>query len=215
MGVSVDQARTLARGLGAERVYVVPADVASGLLVDGRPLLCAPPVRCLDMRRAAPPLHAEGVSLYVDVSVCGPLGCPAVRLGADVAIALLGDVGVVGVARSIDPVILSALASATITDEDVLLRAQARLAMWHRSSDVAHVVAAYLACHPRVRAVAYPGLPMSEDHQVATTSLVSGFGPYVDYETGSEAEGLCWHRIDASGQEEISLVERLERELAC
>ena len=75
-----------------------------------------------------------------------------------------------------------------------------------------HVAASYLACHPRVRAVAYPGLSTSEDHQVAATSLVSGFGPYVDYATS--AEGMCWHRIDASGQEGIPLVERLERELA-
>ena len=66
-------------------------------------------------------------------------------------------------------------------------------------------------CHPRVRAVAYPGLPTSEDHQVAATSLVSGFGPYVDYATGTEE--MCWHRIDASGHEGVPLVERLEREL--
>lgn len=212
MEESADQACVLARGLGAKRVYVVPADVAADLLVDRRPLLCAPPVRCLDIRRAALPLHAEGVSLCVDVSVCGPLGCPAVRLGADVAVSLLGDVGVVGVARGVDSALLATLASAAVADEEVLLLAQARLAVWHRSSDAAHVAASYLVCHSRVRAVAYPGLSTSEDHQVAATSLVSGFGPYVDYATS--AEGMCWHRIDASGQEGIPLVERLERELA-
>lgn len=212
MDEDANQARTLARGLGAERVYVVPSDVAVGLLADGRPLLCAPPVRCLDIRRAAPPLRAEGVTLCVDVSACGPLGCPAVRLGADVAVSLLGDVGVVGVARGVDPVLLAALASAAVSDEEILRRARARLAAWHRSSDAAQVVAAYLACHPRVRAVAYPGLRTSEDHQVAATSLVSGFGPYVDYAT--DAEESRWHRVDASGHGGMLLVEELERELA-
>lgn len=211
MGESADQARVMARGLGAARVYIVPFDVAADLLVDSKPLLCASPVRCLDIRRAALPLHAEGASLCVDVSVCGPLGCPAVRLGADVAVSLLGDVGIVGVSRDADPALVSALVSAVVADEEVLPRAQARLAAWHRASDAAQVAAAYLACHPRVRAVAYPGLPTSEDHQVAATSLVSGFGPYVDYATGTEE--MCWHRIDASGHEGVPLVERLEREL--
>lgn len=74
MGESADQARVMARGLGAARVYIVPFDVAADLLVDSKPLLCASPVRCLDIRQAALPLHAEGVSLCVDVSVCGPSG---------------------------------------------------------------------------------------------------------------------------------------------
>ena len=216
MGESDEWLRTLVRGLGAARVFVVPRDVVGGLLVSSTGLLSAPPVTCLDIRTASREAHDAGNSLCVDVSACGPFGCPAVRLGADVAVSLLDDIAAVGVARDVDDELVASLASLAAESNDdaekSLSLARARLDEWHRSSDAAQVVAAYLSCHPRVEKVSYPGLVASVDHRVAASTLVSGFGPYVDYVDVSE-DGR-WQRVDARGWDGITLVEQLENQLA-
>lgn len=212
MGEGDDRLRTLVRGLGAARVFVVSRDAVIGLLDSSTGLLSAPPVTCLDIRTAAREAHDAGRSLCVDVSACGPLGCPAVRLGADVAVSLLDDIAVVGVARGVDAELVASLAVEPSDDVEMACsRARARLDEWHRSSDAARVVAAYLSCHPRVEKVFYPGLVASTDHRVAASTLVSGFGPFVDYVDVS-GDG-CWQRVDANGQDGIALVEQLERQL--
>ena len=213
MGEGDERLRTLARGLGASRVFVVPRDAVDGLLDSSTGLLSAPPVTCLDVRAAGREAHDAGRALCVDASACGPLGCPAVRLGADVAVSLLDDIAVVGVARGSDDELVASLAAESCDDvEKALSRARVRLDEWHRSSDAAQVVAAYLSCHPRVEKVAYPGLVASADHRVAASTLVSGFGPYVDLMVVS-GDGR-WQRVDARGQDGIALVEQLERRLA-
>ena len=216
MGEVDDRLRTLARGLGAARVRVVPCDAVVGLLDSSRGLLSASPVTCLDIRTAAREAHDAGRSLCVDVSACGPLGCPAVRLGADVAVSLLDDIAAVGVARGVDDELVASLAAEAAESCDDAEKApslaRARLDGWHRSSDAAQVVAAYLSCHPRVEKVSYPGLVTSADHRVAASTLVSGFGLYVDYVDVS-GDGR-WQRVDARGWDGITLVEQLENQLA-
>ena len=213
MGEGDDRLRTLARGLGAARVLVVPRDAVIGLLDSSTGLLSASPVTCLDIRTAAREAHDAGNSLCVDVSACGPFGCPAVRLGADVAVSLLDDIAAVGVARGVDAELVASLAAEPSDDvEKAPSLARARLDGWHRSSDAAQVVVAYLSCHPRVEKVSYPGLVTSADHRVAASTLVSGFGPYVDYVDVS-GDGR-WQRVDARGWDGITLVEQLENQLA-
>ena len=51
-----------------------------------------------------------------------------------------------------------------------------------RHVDHARVIAEYLAAHPQIPHVDYPGLPVHPDHEVATRMLVRGFGPAVDFE---------------------------------
>jgi hypothetical protein len=199
--------------MGAARVFVVPRDAVGGLLDSSTGLLSAPPVTCLDIREAAREAHDAGRSLCVDVSACGPFGCPAVRLGADVAVSLLDDMAVVGVARGVADELVASLAAESCDDvEKTLSLARATLGEWHRSSDAAQVVAAYLGCHPRVEKVAYPGLATSADHRLAASTLVSGFGPLVDY-VDVVGDGR-WQRVNASGQDGIDLVEQLEHRLA-
>lgn len=64
---------------------------------------------------------------------------------------------------------------------------------WRRVSDTAQVVASYLACHPAVEAVRYPGLTGDAAYHEASCTLRGGFGPLVDVLLASGA----WMRYDA------------------
>jgi len=79
----------------------------------------------------------------------------------------------------------------------------------HAASDAAQVVAAYLACHPRVEAVRYPGLKADPSFARATSQLVGGFGPYVDY-TWKESPGE-WHRFTATDEDVRAQIINFER----
>lgn len=56
-------------------------------------------------------------------------------------------------------------------------------ARWRTSSDVAQVVASYLARHPSVAEVRYPGLREDALFARASCTLEGGFGPIVTYRT--------------------------------
>lgn len=67
----------------------------------------------------------------------------------------------------------------------------------HASCDVAQVVASFLACHPLVSRVAYPGLSSDPSQPVAASVLHGGFGRVVDFlpaaaATPSEAVLDAW-----------------------
>ena len=64
---------------------------------------------------------------------------------------------------------------------------------WRVCSDAAQVVASYLACHPRVARVRYPGLRGDALYGRASCELVGGFGPIVCYEDIETGE---WHHLD-------------------
>ena len=51
-----------------------------------------------------------------------------------------------------------------------------------RQSDHARAIAEYLAAHPDVPSVGYPGLASHPDHDIAARTLQHGFGPAVDFE---------------------------------
>lgn len=50
-----------------------------------------------------------------------------------------------------------------------------------RHSDHAHAIAEYLACHPQVGHVFYPGLKSHPDRALAPNVLLHGFGPAIDF----------------------------------
>lgn len=77
---------------------------------------------------------------------------------------------------------------------------------WRVLSDAAQVVANYLACHPRVEAVRYPGLKADPDFPHAANALVGGFGPYVRYRVAGE-----WHLWEADERNPRDQVMDLER----
>ena len=84
---------------------------------------------------------------------------------------------------------------------------------WRARSDVAQAVACYLACHPRVAAVRYPGLTSDPDYQRASSTLHCGFGPWVDVcLAGGEKPG--WFRLDVTDADAPAWVCRLEELLA-
>ena len=84
---------------------------------------------------------------------------------------------------------------------------------WRACSDVAQAVACYLACHPRVAAVRYPGLTSDPDYQRASSTLRCGFGPWVDVRlAGGEKPG--WLRLDVTDADAPAWVCRLEELLA-
>lgn len=84
---------------------------------------------------------------------------------------------------------------------------------WRARSDAAQVVACYLACHPRVAAVRYPGLTSDPDYQRASSTLRCGFGPWVDVRL-ADGEKDAWLRLDVADGNAPAWVMRLEELLA-
>lgn len=80
---------------------------------------------------------------------------------------------------------------------------------WRALSDAAQVVANYLACHPRVEAVCYPGLKTDPDFPRAASKLVGGFGPYVAFRlTGAPAGEWCrWEADERDAREQVMELE--------
>lgn len=80
---------------------------------------------------------------------------------------------------------------------------------WRALSDAAQVVANYLACHPRVEAVRYPGLKTDPDFVRAASKLVGGFGPYVAFRlTGAPAgEWRRWEADERDAREQVMELE--------
>ena len=76
---------------------------------------------------------------------------------------------------------------------------------WRVLSDAAQVGANYLACHPRVEAVRYPGLKADPDFPRAANELVGGFGPYVAYR--SVGGGRLWEADDRDAREQVMELE--------
>ena len=80
---------------------------------------------------------------------------------------------------------------------------------WRALSDSAQVVANYLACHPLVEAVRYPGLKTDPDFPRAVSELVGGFGPRVAYLAAGE-----WRLWEADERDPRDQVMELEVLLA-
>ena len=80
---------------------------------------------------------------------------------------------------------------------------------WRALSDSAQVVANYLACHPLVEAVRYPGLKTDPDFPRAASELVGGFGPRVAYLAAGE-----WRLWEADERDPRDQVMELEVLLA-
>ena len=77
---------------------------------------------------------------------------------------------------------------------------------WRAVSDSAQVVANYLACHPRVEAVRYPGLKQDPDFPRAANELACGFGPRVAYR--SAGEWRLWEADERDAREQVMELER-------
>ena len=206
---------------GAGRARLVPVSYVDELLatlVPGGASVVEPlagvPVEVCDIKGRA----AAGELLVADVRTIGAEFSPACRLGAELAVAADARVPgyvVVCMRKCCIPWVAEAVEAKACPAEDVTISAtgaeeqkSARVSR-HAASDAAQVVAAYLACHPRVEAVRYPGLKTDPSFACATSQLVGGFGPYVDY-TWKESPGE-WHRFTATDEDVRKQIINFER----
>ncbi len=94
-------------------------------------------------------------------------------------------------------------------DIDTLLALSSQMGRerWRVLSDAAQVVANYLACHPRVEAVRYPGLKADPDFPRAANTLVGGFGPRVVYR--ATGEWRLWEADERDARDQVMELENL------
>lgn len=173
---------------GAEKVVRVlsrlPAGGGRAAVV--RRVLGGEPLACLDVRAEAEAAKREGAGLVADLTDVSPLGCAALRLGADALVAPLAGaleghaLAAVAHAAAVEAELLQALPGAREVDEALLAELVELDAAWGRASDCAQVACAYLGCHPAVAHVGYPGLKGDASFEVAARTLRGGFGPLVD-----------------------------------
>ena len=206
---------------GAGRARLVPVSYVDELLatlVAGGVTVVEPltgaPVEVCDIKGRA----AAGELLVADVRTIGAEFSPACRLGAELAVvedARVPGYVVVCMRKCCIPWVAEAVEGKACPAEDVSVsatgaeeQASARVSR-HAASDAAQVVAAYLACHPRVEAVRYPGLKTDPSFACATSQLVGGFGPYVDY-MWKESPGE-WHRFTATDEDARTQIINFER----
>ncbi len=195
--------RVLARRLGAQRVVVCGLSFSRALEALALPSqarlvkpLSSVPVTCPDLRALGRAAHDEGWTLVVDNSLPTWAGCAAVRLGATLSVEPLdADVTLVGFADAASEL----AAGLSPVDEEraavLLASLDGREASWRQASDTAQVVASYLACHPRVSELRYPGLKADMSFEVAARTLTGGFGPRVSYRLLGEKD---WRSLEAS-----------------
>ena len=206
---------------GAGRARLVPVSYVDELLatlVSGGVTVVEPlagvPVEVCDIKGRA----AAGELLVADVRTIGAEFSPACRLGAEIAVAEDARVSgyvVVCMRKCCIPWVAEAVEAKACSAEDVTVsttgaeeQASARVSR-HAASDAAQVVAAFLACHPRVEAVRYPGLKTDPSFTRATSQLVGGFGPYMDY-MWRESPGE-WHRFTATDEDARTQIINFER----
>lgn len=157
-----------------------------------------------DIPRLAETAHAIGARLVVDNTFATPYHCRPLALGADIVVhsatKYLGGHGdlIAGVAAGpaalIEPVRRAARVlgvNGAPLEAWLALRGLRTLHLrMARHADNAARVAAFLADHPKVRAVHYPGLP---DHPTCATArriLERGFGGMVAFDLATgEADG--------------------------
>lgn len=207
--------------IGAGRARLVPVSYVDELLatlIAGGASVVEPlagvPVEVCDIKGRA----AAGELLVADVRAIGAEFSPACRLGAELAVAADARVPgyvVVCMRKCCIPWVAEAVEAKASATEDVTVaatgaeeQASARVSR-HATSDAAQVVAAYLACHPRVEAVRYPGLKADPSFARATSQLMGGFGPYVDY-MWKESPGK-WHRFTATDEDARTQIINFER----
>ncbi len=163
-----------------------------------------PVLRLADLRRLAEIAHARDVRLVVDNTFASPYLQRPLTLGADIVVHsttkyLNGHSdsigGIVVVSREDDLEWLRFIqnaAGAIMSPHDawLVLRGTKTLAVrmaQHNANGMA--LARFVADHPKVGLVNYPGLPDHPQHELACTQM-RGFGGMVSFEVGS-FENAC------------------------
>ena len=158
-----------------------------------------PVMEITDIAAAAQLAHAHGVLLAVDNTFMSPYLQRPLELGADFVIHsttkyLNGHSdGVGGCVILNDPALAERLkfiqnAAGAILgpfDSWLVLRGVKTLGVrMERHCQNSMEIAQFLAAHPKVKAVHYPGLPSHPQHEIARKQM-TGFGGMIAFETGS------------------------------
>jgi cystathionine gamma-synthase len=164
-----------------------------------------PMLNVVDIRAAADAAHAAGAILAVDNTFATPYLQRPLELGADIVVHsttkyLSGHSDVVGgFAATNDPTIAERLyflqkslgAVPGPFDCWLVLRGIKTLAVRMREHcKNAHAIAGWLARHPRVEKVLYPGLPTHPGHPIAARQM-RDFGGMVSFLAESEEEAVA------------------------
>ena len=188
----------------------------------------APKMRFIESRQSAEELSVELFGVLPHVLLGGtPLTCTIPEAGAVVDVSLPTMYGssisrfkphavIEHLARSLDDP--STNVYALWTDEDVpatsnpdfeqtLHDAEARIRV---ENDNAATIAHYLACHPNVAEVFYPGLKSDASFAAAAQVLVHGFGNAIEYCTEDDA---AIRRICVTADDVFDQIEALEQRL--
>jgi cystathionine gamma-lyase len=195
---------------GYEFTYVAAEDLAADTVPEGTRLVWVetptnPLMNVVDLRAAAEAAHALGAICVVDNTFATPYLQRPLELGADVVVHsttkyLGGHSDVVGgFAATNDPTVAERLAflqnglGATPGPFDswLVLRGLKTLAVRMRAHSAnARRVAEFLAAHPAVERVRYPGLPSHPQHELARSQM-DDFGGMISFElAGSERDAL-------------------------
>src|ERR671923_148207 len=164
-----------------------------------------PMLNVVDIKAAADAAHAAGAILAVDNTFATPYLQRPLELGADLVVHsttkyLGGHSDVVGgFAATNDPTIAERLyflqkslgAVPGPFDSWLVLRGLKTLAVRMRQHcENARAVAGWLATHPRVEQVLYPGLPDHPGHDIAARQM-RDFGGMVSFHAESEEEAVA------------------------
>lgn len=158
-----------------------------------------PTLRLTDLREAARVAHAHGVAVAVDNTFASPYCQRPIELGCDLVVHsttkfLNGHSdsvgGIVVAAREEHVEWLRFIQNAegailSPMDSWLVLRGTKTLPLRmerHNANGLA--IARFLASHPKIRAVHYPGLPSHPQHELARTQM-KGFGGLIAFELGS------------------------------
>ncbi|HUI40740.1 MAG TPA: cystathionine gamma-synthase [Terriglobia bacterium] len=158
-----------------------------------------PIMEITDIASASELAHRRGALLAVDNTFMSPYFQRPLALGADLAVHsttkyLNGHSDGVGGAIALNDAALAErlkflqnAAGAILGPFDswLVLRGVKTLAVRMRKHDEnGQAVAYYLAAHPKVKKVNYPGLPSHPQHELANRQM-TGFGGMISFETGS------------------------------
>jgi cystathionine beta-lyase/cystathionine gamma-synthase len=154
-----------------------------------------PTMRCVDIAALAAEAHRRGIVVVVDNTFATPILQKPLALGADIVVhsatKYLGGhsdltAGAVVASKEwigkIRPIVVLTGANSDATIAWLLLRGMKTLELRvERAGANAQKVAEFLAAHPRVQKVFFPGLPDSPDHALASRQM-SGFGMMVSFD---------------------------------
>jgi cystathionine gamma-lyase/cystathionine beta-lyase/cystathionine gamma-lyase/homocysteine desulfhydrase len=172
-----------------------------------------PTLRVTDLREASRIGHAHDAIVVVDNTFASPWGQQPIGFGADIVVHSttkylnghsdgVGGVAVTAGAAHAEWLQFVQNAEGAILgpmDAWLVLRGTKTLSLrMERHCTNAQAIAAFLAAHPKVRHVHYPGLPSHPHHDLAKRQM-RGFGGMMAFELGSlDAAGRLLERVSLS-----------------